>query len=171
MTTDATLLSRRRFLVLGGAAATTVAVPGVARGATQARAAKSTSWLDRRTFSGRVGETFVVRGDDGVSVAARLSKVSNLPGTTPRGRSLARRADAFILTFTPVAGAPTGGAAIRAFSHPQLGSTQLFAAAGDTYTVVVNHSVPLGTASRWSSRAVRMGKRKSRRTRRARRSR
>ncbi len=169
MTTDATLLSRRHFLVLGGAAATTVAVPGVARGATRARAAKFTSWLDRRTFSGRVGETFAVRGDDGVSVAVRLTKVSNLRGTTPRGRSLKRRADAFMLTFTPVSGAPVGGGETRAITHPELGSTQLFAAAGETtYTVVVNCSVPLGTASRWSSRAVRMGKRKSRRTRRGR---
>ena len=156
-------LTRRRLLAFGGAAVATAAVPGTARAAS--RAARP-SWADRDALAARVGDSFVMRSDDGSSVAVRLQSVRDLPGTTPRGRSLKRHAQAYALTFKPVSAAPSGQAT-RTFSHPQLGSTQLFAVAGDaTYTVVVNRSVRLGTANRWSAAAVRMNNKRRRRARR-----
>lgn len=156
-------LTRRRLLAFGGAALATAAVPGTARAAT---GGPRPSWADRDALAARVGDTFVMRSDDGSSVAVRLKSVRDLPGTTVRGRSLKGRADAFVLTFKPVSATPAGQST-RTFEHPRLGSTQLFAVAGDsTYTVVVNRSVRIGTANRWSSAAVRMNRKRRRRARR-----
>lgn len=159
--TDAKL-TRRRALAFGGAALAGAVVPSTASGA-RARAARP-SWADREALAARVGETFVLHGDEG-AVAVRLKSVRDLAGTTPRGRSLKGRSDAYLLTFKPVSGSPAGQAT-RVFEHPRLGRTQLFAVAGDTtYTVVVNRSVGLSAANRWSGAAVRMNRRRRRRRR------
>ena len=145
-------LTRRRLLAAGGAAVATAAVPSTARAARK----PVPSWQDREALTACVGETFVMRGADGSSVATQLKAVRDVLGTTARGRSLKGRADAYLLVFKPVSGTPAGEG-IRTFSHQRLGSTQLFAIATDTtYEVLVNRSFPLGTANRWSQAAVRM---------------
>ena len=138
MTTDATLITRRRLLGIGGAAAATLALPGAARAAGKAPVTRA-SWLERASFTRRVGQTFTATGPDGRSVPLVLKSVGDLSGKTSRGRTLTGRNDAFALTFKSSGSLPEQG--VLKFSHAQLGSAQLFAVPGTTtLSVVVNRS-------------------------------
>jgi hypothetical protein len=140
--TDARTITRRRLLTYGGAATVTAMLPaGVARAAGKpaASAATSTNWLERGAFSSRVGQRFSMATPSG-AVALTLAKVSDLNGKTSKGKSLAGRNDAFLLTFKG-AGSATAESAARVLSHAQLGSKSLFVVPGSgVYTVLVNRS-------------------------------
>jgi hypothetical protein len=137
---EAKPFTRRRLLAFGGAAAATAILPGGVARAAGRRVAASTNWLDRATFTARIGQSFTMTRNGGGTVGLTLLAVSDLAGKTSKNRTLAGRADAFMLTFKR-AGGGLVEQGTRTFRHAQLGSRQLFVVPGtSTYTVIVNHS-------------------------------
>jgi hypothetical protein len=134
-------LTRRTLLTC---AATAVAVPGIHPLA--ATAAGRKDWFRRRSYAAHVGERFGATLADGRSVPLRLAAVRDLIGTTPGGRPLTGRDDAFALELHgPRAPQMTQG--ISELRHAAFGRRSLFivpgaetAAGGRSYAVVVNRS-------------------------------
>jgi uncharacterized protein DUF6916 len=119
---DAPLLTRRRLLITGVTAAVAVTLPPVT---TTAEAIGRQSWLRRGSYAQRVGETFEAVLHDGATVALRLAGVADLVGTSPRGNSLARSDDSFLLEFDgPIS--PQFGQGVYELRHVAFGRDVLF---------------------------------------------
>ena len=133
-------LTRRRLLATGASGAAALYLPRAA-----AAAGKTDPWLDRATYRRRVGETFMLRRDDGHLLKLHLARVRNLSGRTRRGRAQAGRSDSFMLVFKPVRGTAVEQGTFY-LSHRALGRTQLFvvptvnAVGGTRYVVIVNRA-------------------------------
>jgi hypothetical protein len=135
-------LTRRRLLVVGGAAAATAMLPEVAfAGGTNVT---KDNWFERGTYTGKVGDAFRMATGGG-TLTLRLRAVLDLEGKDARGRSLAGRNDAFVLSFTAPAGSPSFHDT-RLFTHATLGQHPLFVVGGSGaggafgYEVLVNRS-------------------------------
>jgi hypothetical protein len=133
----------RRSLIRTGAAATAATLVGLRPWAAAPAAAgvtASAEYLRRSTYAGLAGQRFTIG-----SLELRLMAVSDLAGATAK-RQLAGNEDAFALAFSGPLDAPLD-AGIQTFSHPDLGSFDLFVSPVDRpgvdrhYEVVVDRSV------------------------------
>ncbi len=135
-------LTRRHLLRWGATAAIgTAAAPLLV--APEAVGRKS--WLRRGSYEDLVGGCFRVELGNGRTVGLRLEAVRDLVGTTPSGRALAGRDDAFLLELrgpdTPRLRQGVGG-----FRHVAFGRRSLFvvpqgpAGNGCAYAIVVNRA-------------------------------
>lgn len=135
-------LTRRRFVTAAGAAAALAALPAPAFGARR----RPRRWRNRLSYEG-------LRGGFGIRVPGELAHrpltldaVADVAGTTRRGKPLAGRADAFVLTFAAAWG-PALEQGTYELRHRVLGPTRLFLVPGGTrrgrqlYVAVINHAV------------------------------
>jgi hypothetical protein len=138
-----TMLTRRSLIRTGAAATAATLVglrPWTAAPAAAAGATASAEYLRRSTYGGLAGQRFTVG-----PLALELLSVSDLAGGTAR-RKLAGSEDAFALAFAGPLDAPLDGG-IQTFSHPELGSFDLFVSPVDRpgrdrrYEVIVDRSV------------------------------
>ena len=113
-------LTRRRFVLAGGAAVAGVCVIGVR----PAAAASAPAYLRRSSYEHRVGASFRTAGATGAAVTLRLIAVADLVRARQTS-SLAGRDDAFALTFSGPGGAALGSG-VRRLRHPSLGWVSLF---------------------------------------------
>jgi hypothetical protein len=121
-------LTRRDLLKAGGTAAAVASLPGLI---TAMPALGAPSWWARSTYTGRIGQAFVMRGDSGSGIGLKLVSVDDLAG------------GGFALVFKP-SSTVVQRQATRRFAHAELGSTDLFVVplkppgSTLTYVVIVN---------------------------------
>jgi hypothetical protein len=135
--------SRRHLLAWGATTAVAAGVPGFV--ASAGAAVRPASWLRRASYAGQLGESFRAGVVGGPVVSLRLETVGDLSGTTPNGRPVADRNDAFVLELRgPETPRLTQG--IYELRNRALGRASLFLVPqapgknGSTYAVVVNRS-------------------------------
>jgi hypothetical protein len=134
-------LTRRGLLQAGGVASFAALAGGRPWAPAAARAASAASPFARSTYTGITGTDFAVGGQ-----TLRLVSVSDLPAAATDTK-LAGSEDAFSLILTGPAGSRLPQE-VQAFSHPQIGSFELFvvpvdaATSDQLYEVVVNSWMP-----------------------------
>jgi hypothetical protein len=135
-------MTRRRLLAWGATAAAATAVPPLL---VAPEAVGRETWLRRGSYEKHVGDRFRAVLGDGRTVSLRLEAVRDLSGTTPSGRALAGRDDAFLLELRgPDAPRLTQG--VNELRHAAFGHRDLFivpqrpTGGGSSYAVVVNRA-------------------------------
>jgi hypothetical protein len=135
-------MTRRRLLAWGATAAAATAVPPLL---VAPEAVGRESWLRRGSYEKHLGDRFRAVLGDGRTVSLRLEAVRDLSGTTPSGRPLAGRGDAFMLELCgPDTPRLTQG--ISELRHAAFGHRDLFIVPqrpgrnGSSYAVVVNRA-------------------------------
>ena len=102
-------ITRRRLLKVGGAAAAAASLPGIVM---PARAAAAGGWLDHSSYTGRIGEAFYMRLENGKQFSMKLIAVNG-------------DARVFDLVFQPTSSV-LHAQATREMRHAALGTTHFF---------------------------------------------
>lgn len=147
------LLTRRRLVQVGGAAAVGVALGSLSLPEIgNALVASPPAYLRRSSYAKLKGTSFTATGARGAKVTLRLEEIADLARARVE-KSFAGRDDAFALTLTGPAGAALDGA-IHELRHASLGTFSLFIAPVGRLTatqrrfeVVVDRSMTVAAAT------------------------